>query len=124
MDYLELKEEKLLLRKSIVAKLKILFNKFWVSEEFEVSMFGSTLTKLAIDESDMDVSILFNNYLPANSFVQQKIPKVCQKNNSIDSNETNSIGCEEVISLEESSSNGDDEPNKDLKNAMKKFFVR
>ncbi len=126
MKYLELDEEKLQIRSSIVDRLKNLFNKYWPGGEFKISTFGSTLTKLATAESDMDMTILFDNYFPANALVQQKIPKVSQKNHSIDGSESNSIGCEheEIMNLEENSSNGDDEQNKDFKNTIRSFFVR
>ena len=91
-------------------------------KEFQLSIFGSTATHLAVKGSDMDLTILFTDYLPANELTQLKVPKIIHKGASTDGNDSNSFDHEEEMNSEDNYSEESDQ-NKMFKNAITSFFV-
>jgi hypothetical protein len=100
-----------------------------------VSIFGSTVNGLACHGSDMDVTLLLNDYLKHNSLKQEKHPKLVQNNdnnnklsNSNDgSNSSNSNMTEMDEHLddlnEDDQSDGNINDANGLKDSLVKFFV-
>jgi hypothetical protein len=100
-----------------------------------VWVFGSSLFGLATKGSDMDLTLLFNQYLIENQYKQVKMPKIVvrnlnkqnQNNSNGSSNGTDAIETEidenvdEMIEEENTNHNNSD---LSLKECIEKFFVR
>ncbi len=94
-------------------------------------MFGSTLSGLACNGSDMDLTVLFTSYLPDNALKQQKLPNIKpsqlkqRSSNGQDSSDSNmtEIELDEEVNVEkylDNDQNNDDHP---LKISLHTFFV-
>ncbi|CAF1021580.1 unnamed protein product [Brachionus calyciflorus] len=123
VEHFRLNENEIKMREEITKKLSDIFSQFWSSSEFRIDLFGSSVTGLACKGSDMDLSILFNQYLIENQHKQLKQPKVVAKqmkngkNESSDSNmETEEL--EEDVNLEDH----EEEIEHSLKEVIKSFF--
>lgn len=128
IEYLKLDEKSFEQRKQICEGLNKLFRTYWNDDEFKLSIFGSTSYGLAVNGSDMDMTVLFANYLPANQFKQQITSNIKNKatlkcgNDNQDSSGSNLGELEEDINLDDDLENGNAENSQTLKESIKKFF--
>jgi hypothetical protein len=112
-----------------------------------VDIFGSTLMDLASKGSDMDMTLLFDQYLVDNQYKQQKLPKIevrrlsktdhgknCGDNTSNNSKDNSDSNMTEAVEQEideniDIDEEGGEQANLNtsdltLKESIKKFFVR
>lgn len=125
VEYYKLSDKDTDLRHQIKTKLIEIFSQFWSRDEFNVEIFGSSFTGLACKGSDMDLSILFEQYKIENQLKQLKQPKVTVrqiKNGKNDSNDSQmeSEEIEEEVNLEDEI----EEEEHSLKEDIKTFFVK
>lgn len=144
VNHLKITDEQHKIRENICESLSQIFKQFWSEDEFQISIFGSSFIGLAANGSDMDMTLLFKQYLVENQTKQQKLPKIVVRNlskqaaagnsssnNSKDNSDSNSteaieteVYLDENIEMNGEDTNDANHNNSDLtlKESITKFF--
>lgn len=125
---MKVKPEQLKQRELIGSELERIFKQFWNEKDFHVSMFGSSQLDLAVEGSDMDLTLLFKEYLVANQHKQVRMPKIVVKNlsksgNSSNNSDSNMAVEEGAVESEIHEDSGHNDSDSSLKESITKFFV-